>query len=269
MTLTPGLLAALERFVAHERVLVALDFDGTLAPEVDDPAHARALSDALDALARLHTMPGVTLALISGRSLASLAAVSELPADVPLVGSHGLELRWMAEDAVPAINDLDHQRVAALHARLAPLVGQVDGAWIERKPAGLAVHTRLVEPTAATALQRTVRDAVRAFDGNLTVRCAHASLPRACSSSATTSRTKTRSPHSGPTTWASRWVRPQRLPSIALPTPRPLRTFCCSSPPCGCHSRTLSRVEESGDRAETPYPLAEPPTPREDACLSS
>lgn len=170
MTLTPGLLAALERFVAHERVLVALDFDGTLAPEVDDPAHARALPDALDALARLHTMPGVTLALISGRSLASLAAVSELPADVPLVGSHGLELRWMAGDAVPAINDLDHQHVAALHARLAPLVGQVDGAWIERKPAGLAVHTRLVESTAATALQRTVRDAARAFDGNLTVR---------------------------------------------------------------------------------------------------
>lgn len=170
MTLAPELLEALERFAAHERILVALDFDGTLAPEVDDPSMARALPEALDALVRLHALPGVTLALISGRSLASLAAVSELPADVPLIGSHGLEMRFDAGDALPALGVADRERVDALLARLAPLVAATDGAWIEHKPAGCAVHTRLVDAVAAAALTRAVRVAALERDGALTVR---------------------------------------------------------------------------------------------------
>ena len=48
--LDPALDAALDRVAAAPRLLVALDFDGTLAPEVDDPLSARALPEAADAL---------------------------------------------------------------------------------------------------------------------------------------------------------------------------------------------------------------------------
>ena len=168
--LEPTLLAALEALARRERVLVALDFDGTLAPEVDDPERARALPEALDALLRLRAQPGMLVALISGRSLASLAAVGGLPDDAPLVGSHGLEVRFAAGDARPAVDAADRERVRALRSRLEPLVAPTAGAWIEDKPAGFAVHTRLVDPAAAAALVDTVRAEAHAVDPGLTVR---------------------------------------------------------------------------------------------------
>jgi trehalose 6-phosphate phosphatase len=170
VALDPLLLAALDSFAARERVLVALDFDGTLAPEVDDPELARALPAALEAMLGLRQLPGTTVALVSGRSLASLAAVGGLPDAAPLVGSHGLEVRFAAGDARPAVDDADRARVRALRSRLQPLVAATEGAWIEDKPAGFAVHTRLVDPAAASALATEVRALARDADAALTVR---------------------------------------------------------------------------------------------------
>lgn len=170
LPLDPALLAELERLAAHDRVLVALDFDGTLAPEVDDPEQARALPAAHEALLRLRALPGTTVALVSGRSLASLDAVGGLPADAPLVGSHGLEVRFAAGDARPAVDDADRARVRALRSRLEPLVAATAGAWIEDKPAGFAVHSRVVAPAAAADLTEAVRAEALAADPGLMVR---------------------------------------------------------------------------------------------------
>ncbi|MER3395122.1 MAG: trehalose-phosphatase, partial [Microcella pacifica] len=142
--LAPALDAALERLAAAPRLLVALDFDGTLAPEVDDPLSARALPEAAVALEALRALPQTIVALVSGRSLESLAHVGQLPPDTPLVGSHGLEVRLGAGAPEPAVDAADRERVDTLRAALAPLVAAVDGAWIEDKPAGFAVHTRVV-----------------------------------------------------------------------------------------------------------------------------
>ena len=163
--------AELDRLAAVPRLLVALDFDGTLAPLVDDPAAARALPAARAALLGLHALPRTSVALVSGRALESLAAVGEAPDDLPLIGSHGLEVRFAASDAVPALDAADADRVVALRSRLEPLVAEVDGAWIEGKPAGLAVHSRLVvDPEAARLLDSAVRAAAAELDGGLTVR---------------------------------------------------------------------------------------------------
>lgn len=167
----PALDAELDRLAAVSRLLVALDFDGTLAPEVDDPAAARALPDARAALLALHELPDTVVALVSGRALASLAAVGEAPDDLPLIGSHGLELRFDATDVRPAVDAHDAARVAALRSRLEPIVARVEGAWIEQKPAGLAVHSRLVaDASAAVVLADEVRAAAADGDDALTVR---------------------------------------------------------------------------------------------------
>ena len=167
---TAGLDAALGRIAGSRRLLVALDFDGTLAPEVDDPLDARALPAAAAALEALQALPETIVALVSGRSLESLDHVGQLPPDTPLVGSHGLEVRLGAGAAEPAVDVADRERVDALRAALAPVVEAVDGAWIEDKPAGFAVHTRVVEQEAAAALQRDVRARASALDAGLTVR---------------------------------------------------------------------------------------------------
>ena len=60
---SPGLPAALRDALTDlartERLLVALDFDGTLAPLVDDPEASRALPAADTALRALADVPGV------------------------------------------------------------------------------------------------------------------------------------------------------------------------------------------------------------------
>ena len=71
-TIERGLASAVARVAARDHLLVASDFDGTLAPLVDDPARARALPAAEAALVSLATLPRTEVALLSGRSLASL-----------------------------------------------------------------------------------------------------------------------------------------------------------------------------------------------------
>ncbi len=167
----PALAAELDRIAAAPTLLVALDFDGTLAPLVDDPDDSRALPAARTALDALAALPGTVVALVSGRSLESLARVGEAPDDQPLVGSHGLEVRFGAGDARPAVDDADAARVVALRSRLEPLVAAVPGAWIEPKPAGLAVHSRRVDdPVAVRALTEAVHAAAAEVDDALTVR---------------------------------------------------------------------------------------------------
>jgi trehalose 6-phosphate phosphatase len=160
------LLAALDRLAAAPRLLVAVDFDGTLAPEVDDPERARALPEAHEAMLGLRRLPGTIVALVSGRALASLEHVGQLPGDTPLVGSHGLELRLAQGNEQPVLDAAARERLEALDALLAPLVDAVPGAWIERKPAGFAVHTRVVaDPSTAAGLQRRLREEASRDDG--------------------------------------------------------------------------------------------------------
>jgi len=169
--LGPALSAEIDRLAGARDLLIALDFDGTLAPEVDEPSAARALPAARTALLALHRLPSTTVALVSGRSLDSLVEVGEMPDEVPLIGSHGLEVRLAANDVRPAATAHDRERVRVLLLRLEPLVAAVPGAWVELKPAGFAVHTRLVADSAAAAsLILTVREESGRLDAELTMR---------------------------------------------------------------------------------------------------
>lgn len=70
-------------------VLVATDFDGTLSPMVDDPAAARPIDGADEALTAL-AATSTEVAIISGRPVAFLSAL--FPVGVTLIGLYGLEV---------------------------------------------------------------------------------------------------------------------------------------------------------------------------------
>jgi trehalose 6-phosphate phosphatase len=137
------LVGALRELARTKYLLVALDFDGTLAPEVDDPMAARALPEARAAVLRLHDMPQTRVAMVSGRSLASLEEVAELPDDVLLVGSHGIEFRLDDPNANLGLSAAELERVDALRETLSDVADNIDQVWLEPKPAGFALHTRL------------------------------------------------------------------------------------------------------------------------------
>jgi trehalose 6-phosphate phosphatase len=137
------LVGALRELTRTRHLLVALDFDGTLAPEVDDPAHARALPEARDAVLRLLEMPRTRVALVSGRALASLEHVAQLPDNALLIGSHGIELRLDLPVEGIDLNTREMKRVDVLQDVLGEVADAIDQVWLEPKPAGFALHTRL------------------------------------------------------------------------------------------------------------------------------
>ncbi len=153
----PALTAALQTFVAAPEILLALDFDGCLAPFVLDPADARPLPESADALRTLSTLPGVHLALVSGRPLADLFHLAAPPSGTVLVGSHGAEhgevdpageLHLTPVDLTPAQRDLLAQVTSAVEQ----IAQDHPGVWIERKPAAAVVHTRALPADQASAV---------------------------------------------------------------------------------------------------------------------
>jgi trehalose 6-phosphate phosphatase len=142
--LSRALVGALYELARVKKLLVALDFDGTLAPEVDDPDTARALPEARAAVLRLLAIPNTRVALISGRSLDSLELVADLPDEALLVGSHGIEIRLdtTGDDAV-SLDTQELKSVDVLNRVLGEVADSFDQVWLEPKPAGFALHTRL------------------------------------------------------------------------------------------------------------------------------
>src|SRR5580692_10200309 len=121
--------------------LVALDFDGTLAPISPHPDDARPLAGA-DQILRDVRAAGATVAVVTGRSVASLLRVSSFGAipGIVIYGTHGAE-RWQAgELRTPA----PPPGLRELRLSLPGLCGAHDpDIWIEDKGLSLVIHTRL------------------------------------------------------------------------------------------------------------------------------
>ncbi|OJX64711.1 MAG: trehalose-phosphatase [Micrococcales bacterium 73-13] len=166
------LRSALEGLARRPRLLIALDFDGTLAPEVDDPAAARALPAAREAVERLIAMPGTRVALVSGRSLTDLeAVVADFPEEVLLVGSHGAEIRLEAGTSFEPLEERERAELTTLGELLGGIAARHEGVWVERKPVGFALHTRLaVEADSQAARLEATREIGAALGADVIVR---------------------------------------------------------------------------------------------------
>ncbi len=135
--------------LAPSRTAFFLDFDGTLAPIVSDPAAACIAPATRAALVRLDRAAGGAVAVVSGRSIAQLDAMLH-PLRLPAAGVHGLERR----DAGGSLTQ-DPIDAGAQH-RLASLVGGFvegrPGLLAEVKPGSVALHYRKRPEMAADCL---------------------------------------------------------------------------------------------------------------------
>jgi len=141
-------LAAILRDPGH--ALIALDFDGTLAPIVAEPSAVRPHPAVRPALQRLATRVG-TLAIITGRpapAAVDLGGFAGVPGLI-VVGQYGWE-RW---EAGQLTSPPPPPGIAPARARLPEVLasaGAPDGTWVEDKGHALVVHTRrTAEPQRA------------------------------------------------------------------------------------------------------------------------
>lgn len=150
---------AIAGVVASDRLLVALDFDGTLSPLEDEPMDARMLPAARTAVDALVAAPETLVALVSGRSLTDLRTIAEHLDDSPLLlaGSHGAEF-WLPGEGVVTHDDdpADAALRDELRAHAEQSTADLDGVWIEPKRFGFGVHTRRSTPSDAAEANRVV-----------------------------------------------------------------------------------------------------------------
>ena len=168
-----GLDDALARLADASTLLIALDFDGTLAYLVDNPDDARMLPAAREALISLGRDPGVTVALVSGRGAKNLVEVSHPEPNWWLVGSHGMEQVAPGQDvpAAPPANLLEQR--SALWADFERAALAVEGIWVEKKTWGAALHTRGVAPEVEQDAWKRLRDIISSWGDQVVTRTGH------------------------------------------------------------------------------------------------
>ncbi len=150
--------AAIAEVSETERLLVATDFDGCLAPIVDDPATARALPESMEALRALTVTPGTVVAVVSGRGLADLSNLLGPVERVHLVGSHGAETSAEDREDAAVLSTEDARRLGRLRLELQQITAEYRGVRLELKPTGIAVHLRGMHPSDAAAITTQIEE---------------------------------------------------------------------------------------------------------------
>ncbi|MCC6808049.1 MAG: trehalose-phosphatase [Deltaproteobacteria bacterium] len=145
-------LEILDQF-AWSNTLVGLDFDGTLAPIVDDPAWAGMRTSTRRLLENVAAL--YPCAIISGRAQSDVRVrLRGLELDA-LVGNHGLE------------PSSDSERCAKAVIKWLPVVekrlGHLPGVMIENKTYSLAVHYR--HSRRKKDAKRAILDCAKELDG--------------------------------------------------------------------------------------------------------
>jgi trehalose 6-phosphate phosphatase len=125
-------LAVLRQYAGPD-VICAFDFDGTLAPIVDDPETADMRETTAQLLARL--AQARTCVAISGRSRDDLTRKLAGTGIAHFIGNHGAE-RWPGDGGALA------ERVRSWEETLHLALASIPGLWIENKLLSLTVHYR-------------------------------------------------------------------------------------------------------------------------------
>ncbi|MGE5193531.1 MAG: trehalose-phosphatase [Deltaproteobacteria bacterium] len=164
----PALRQPCQRLLATHRrggrVVLLFDYDGTLVPIVEHPRLAVLPPENRRVLADLARVPRVHLGIISGRQLADLRRIVDLPG-IYFAGTSGLELDF---DGVQVMHPSSGEIVPLLRQLsdgLGGLAGEFPGAWLEHKPLGLTVHFRKVRTSLTGGLRERVTEIVSSFSG--------------------------------------------------------------------------------------------------------
>jgi trehalose-phosphatase len=149
---------------------VLLDVDGTLAPIAPTPDSARVPVETREVVERLARLPGVTVALVSGRAAADAYALVGVTG-IWTIGNHGLEVRRPDGAITPdAAVERFEDRVSEAAGLLSAELGGITGVIVEDKRWTLSVHYRIASPgdvprVSRIAAEVAARTGLRAMAG--------------------------------------------------------------------------------------------------------
>jgi trehalose 6-phosphate phosphatase len=139
----------------HRRILVFLDFDGTLTPIFDFPDQAVMLPETRATLKRLGEIGTFAITIVSGRALSDIRERVGL-ANLTYAGNHGLEiwgedLHFVQPEAVQRIKILGE-----FSRRLRDCLRHIPGVEVENKVLTTSVHFRRAARSSLDEIRKTV-----------------------------------------------------------------------------------------------------------------
>jgi len=150
MRCRPSLRARLKAIPPH-RLVVFLDYDGTLTPIVRRPEKARLKAPVRQALSRLARW--VPVVIVSGRALSDLRRRVGV-AGVRYVAHHGLVYKEPGSAVQWLGQRISKREVREWTRALQSVARGIPGALVEDKGLSVALHDRLVRPGDRVRLRR-------------------------------------------------------------------------------------------------------------------
>jgi trehalose 6-phosphate phosphatase len=140
-----SLIAATEALPKDRKLLLLLDYDGTLVEIAPRPELARPTHELVHILGRLASLPGLAVVVVSGRSLKNLREFLPI-GGLNYLGSHGAEGLIRGEPWTLKGGTGRREAQGELQRQLAGKLADLNGWWLETKPLGFALHYRQAEP---------------------------------------------------------------------------------------------------------------------------
>ena len=155
----PNVLDSIEEFkkqIQNKKLVIFLDYDGTLTPIVKHPDLAVLSDEMRNTLEMLGSK--TTIAIISGRDCKDVEEKVGI-SDIFYAGSHGFDIAGPDEQHFE--NEEAKKFLSVLEEAEKELRIQVEdiyGAWVERKKYSIAIHFRQAAPEDEPAVEKIVDD---------------------------------------------------------------------------------------------------------------
>lgn len=160
------------RLAAAPRLLVTLDFDGTLSALAKTPGQARLRPELRSALKALAASPGVEVFILSGRALESVRGLVGLRG-LYYGGNHGIEIKGPGFSWRDPVAAKARGAVARIAAGLRAGFPPGTGVLVENKVFSASVHYRNLKAASRRAFFGHMKAVMRDQGGGLRWRKGH------------------------------------------------------------------------------------------------
>jgi trehalose-phosphatase len=153
-----------DRIQQARNLFIFLDYDGTLTPIVSRPELALCPSKVKRLLEKLRDLPGVHLAIISGRSLEDVRGKVGV-SGIVYAGNHGLEIEKPGarrKNILPSARTTELKKITQIMQKA---LKEIPGILFEEKGPILSVHYRNVPRKYSTQIPLVVEEELRPWNG--------------------------------------------------------------------------------------------------------
>jgi len=143
-----------------KNLFLFLDYDGTLTQIVSRPELALCTSEVKRHLEELRDLPGVHMAIISGRSLEDLREKVGV-SGITYVGNHGLEIENPIRQHKKTLSSTRMRELKKIIQNLQNSLGEIPGILFEEKGPVFSVHYRNVPQHFFAQIPRVLEKELR------------------------------------------------------------------------------------------------------------